>query len=86
MVLVYIGHGEFPDEMSGDFYLMPTDADKLTDRGAINFANFLNDCLKPPRTEWSWLSSSIHATPGLRPGSRWSGGPLPGEATSASSC
>ncbi len=47
LILVYIGHGEFPDEMTRDFYLMPTDADEFTYEGAIHFAEFLKNCLTP---------------------------------------
>ena len=46
LILVYIGHGEFPDERSGDFYLMPADATGPTWDGAIHFAGFINDCIK----------------------------------------
>ena len=46
MVLAYIGHGEFPDERSGDFYLMPTNAKKPTSDGAIHFAEFIKDRIK----------------------------------------
>lgn len=47
LVLAYIGHAEFPDERSGDFYLMPTDATKATSDGAIHFAEFIKDHVKP---------------------------------------
>src|ERR1051326_9165510 len=30
LILVYIGHGHFPDERMGHFYLMPTDATEAT--------------------------------------------------------
>jgi len=46
LILAYIGHGEFPDERSGDFYLMPTDAAEATADGAIHFAGFIKDCIK----------------------------------------
>jgi len=46
LILSYIGHGEFPDERSGDFYLMPTDATEATSDGAIHFAEFIKDRIK----------------------------------------
>jgi hypothetical protein len=46
LILAYIGHGEFPDELTGDFYLMPTDATKPTSRKAIHFAELIKDQLK----------------------------------------
>ncbi len=45
-ILAYIGHGEFPDERSGDFYLMPTNATEPTSDDAIHFAEFIKDRLK----------------------------------------
>ena len=46
LILAYIGHGEFPDERSGDFYLMPTNATEPTSDDAIHFAEFIKDRLK----------------------------------------
>ncbi len=41
LILAYIGHGVFPDEQSGQFYLMPRDADDSDPDKKINFAHFL---------------------------------------------
>ena len=49
LILAYVGHGEFPDELTGDFYLMPTDATKPTSRKAIHFAELIKDQLKDRR-------------------------------------
>jgi hypothetical protein len=46
LILAYIGHGEFPDERGGDFYLLPTNAKKPTSDGAIHFAEFIKDRVK----------------------------------------
>jgi tetratricopeptide (TPR) repeat protein len=46
LILAYIGHGDFPDERSGDFYLMPKDATEPTMDGAIYFAEFIKDRIK----------------------------------------
>jgi hypothetical protein len=46
LVLAYVGHGEFPDEMLGDFYLMPKDAAGATAEEAVDFTVHLKDCLK----------------------------------------
>src|SRR5262249_49331956 len=46
LILAYVGHGEFLDGRSGDFYLMPTDATEPTADGAIHFAEFIKDRIK----------------------------------------
>ena len=46
LILAYVGHGEFTDERSGDFYLMPTDATERTQDGAIHLAEFIKDRIR----------------------------------------
>jgi len=66
LILAYIGHGEFPDEMSGDFYLMPKDAAVPTADEAIDFTVHIKDCIKLLRNRGSLivLLDTCHAGAG----------------------
>ena len=66
LILAYIGHGEFPDEMSGDFYLMPKDATVPTADEAIDFTVHIKDCIKLLRNRGSLivLLDTCHAGAG----------------------
>ena len=66
LILAYIGHGEFPDEMSGDFYLMPKGATVPTADEAIDFTVHIKDCIKLLRNRGSLivLLDTCHAGAG----------------------
>src|SRR5271157_4342824 len=66
LILAYIGHGEFPDEMSGDLYLMPRDATVPTAHNAIDFTVHIKDCIKLLRNRGSLivLLDTCHAGAG----------------------
>ena len=51
LILAYIGHGEFPHERSGSFFLMPTDAEP-TPRKAIDFAPLVEGCIHESNVEF----------------------------------
>ena len=72
LILAYIGHGEFPDEMSGDFYLMPKDATLPTADEAIDFTVHIKDCIKLLRNRGSLivLLDTCHAGAGAWQGLR----------------
>jgi hypothetical protein len=52
LILAYIGHGEFPHERSGKFFLMPTDATEPTTRKAIDFAALIEGFLENPKVHF----------------------------------
>ena len=66
LILAYIGHGEFPDEMLGDFYLMPKNATAPTAKRAIDFTVHIKDCLKGLKNRGSLvvLLDTCHAGAG----------------------
>ena len=52
LILAYIGHGEFPHERSGNFFLMPTNAEAPTSREALNFASIIEGFLDNPKVHF----------------------------------
>jgi hypothetical protein len=52
LILAYIGHGEFPHERSGKFFLMPTDATEPTAREALNFVSIIEGFLDNPKVRF----------------------------------
>jgi hypothetical protein len=65
LILAYIGHGEFPDELTGDFYLMPTDATKPTSVKAVHFAEVIKDQLRENKVGLLMLLDACHAGAGV---------------------
>ena len=55
LILAYIGHGEFPHERSGKFFLMPTDATEPTSRKALDFASLIEGFLENPTVHFNLI-------------------------------